>query len=129
MLPASAAPWSVHAQRRQNGEWTVSLVHEASNGLVFETKDTDAAGAIRSVGNCLRDSVEVQRVARAPKLNHLEAVAGVRTLVQCFGWSRVEVGAVAGLLTDLAALSAEEAEWIKSSFGDDKPPPRATRMM
>jgi hypothetical protein len=128
-LPASVVPWTVTAERRSVGAWTISLTHEASNGLVFETADTDVASAIRTVVGSVRDNAEVRRIGQAPKLDHPDVVAGIRTLVQCFGWSRTEVGAVAALFEEFDSLSAKEAEWITRSFGEEKPPPRATRIL
>lgn len=128
-LPAAAAPWKVTADRLDDDTWVVELTHEASNGLVFETGKINASDAAAIVVAWVDDSREVQRVARAPKLTHAATIAGVRTLVQMFGWSRTEVRAVVGLLTELQALSADEAEWFRSSFGQDRPPPRASAIV
>lgn len=67
----------------------------------FETGVSDAAVAEAEVLKSLTHSHEVQRVAAAPALQHGDAVAGVRALVQTFGWSRTEVLAVARLLQEL----------------------------
>ena len=128
-LPAAAAPWKVTAERLDDDTWAVELTHEASNGLVFETGKINASDAAAIVVAWVDDNREVQRVARAPKLTHAATIAGVRTLVQGFGWSRTEVRAVVGLLTELQALSAGEAEWFRSSFGEDRPPPRASAIV
>lgn len=86
-LPATVTPWEVNARRRDNGAWTVELTHEASHGLVFETPDVEVADAMMSMSTYIAENDEVQRIARAPKLDHPVAVAGVRVLVQAFGWS------------------------------------------
>jgi hypothetical protein len=105
------------------------LTHEASNGLVFEEPDVEVADAITRMTTLITESDEVQRIARAPKLDHPEAVAGVRVLVQAFGWSRAEVAGVAGVLRDVGALNHEEEHWLRSSFDSDRPPPRATAVL
>jgi hypothetical protein len=128
-LPASVSPWEVNAGRRDNGAWTVELTHEASPGLFFETPDVEATDVITRMSTYLAANHEVQRVARAPRLDHPEAVAGVRVLVQAFGWSRAEVAAVAGVLRDVGALNHEEEHWLRTSFGADRPPPRATTVV
>jgi len=128
-LPATVAPWEVIARRRDNGAWTVELMHEASNGLVVETLDVEAADVITSMSTYIAEDDEVQRIARAPKLDHPVAVAGVRSLVQAFGWSLAEVAAVAGVMRDVGALNQEEEHWLRTSFGSDRPPPRASDLM
>lgn len=128
-LPATVTPWGVSARRRDNGAWTVEMTHEASNGLVFETPDVDVADAITRMRTYIAGNAEVERIARAPKLDHPEAVAGVRVLVQAFGWSRAEVAGVAGVLRDVGALNHEEKRWLRTSFGSDRPPPRATTVV
>ena len=128
-LPATVAPWKVAARRLDDDTWTVALTHEASNGLVVETRHVNAAEAVAVVVEGLDKHREVERIARAPKLEHPATIAGVRAIVQAFGWSRTEVGAVVGLMEEVQALDAEEAEWLKSSFGEDRPPPRATGIM
>jgi hypothetical protein len=116
----------VTARRHDNGAWTLELTHEASNGLVVETLDVEVADAITSMRTYIAENDEVQRIARAPRLDHPLAVAGVRGLVQAFGWSRVEVAGVAGVMRDVGALNPDEEHWLRSSFGSDHPPPRAT---
>lgn len=128
-LPATVTPWGVSARRRDDGAWTVELAHEASNGLVFETPAIDLADAITWMTTYVAESEEVQRIARAPELDHPEAVAGVRVLVQAFGWSRAEVAGVADVLRDVGALNGDEEQWLRTSFGSDRPPPRATTVM
>lgn len=129
MLPASSVPWSVASERGPDGPWTVLLGHEASNGLCIETGVTDPTDAIASVRALLSESLELERVGQAPKLEHPHAIAGLRALVQSFGWSRTEVAAVAGLLVEVGALNEVEAEWFTTWFGEAKPRPRATRIM
>jgi hypothetical protein len=128
-LPATVSPWEVNARRRDKGAWTVELTHEASNGLVFETPDVEVTDAITRMSTYIAENDEVQRIARAPRLDHPEAVAGVRVLVQTFGWSRAEVAGVAGVLRDVGALNHEEEYWLGTSFGSDRPPPRATTVV
>ena len=125
MLPATTAPWNVVAYRLADGTWTVELTHEASNGLVIEAPHADTEDALARVIRVLDSSHEVERISRAPKLEHPETVAGVRTLVQAFGWSRTEVRAVVALLGEVNELDDDEAEWLDSSFGEDRPPPQA----
>lgn len=129
-LPGNAtAPWHVRASQRDDRVWEVELRHEASNGLVIDTGVSDPADAIPRAIELLATNREVARIARAPHLQHPKAVAGVRTLVQAFGWSRTEVRAVVGLLIDVAALSEDEADWLRDWFGADKPAPRASEIM
>jgi len=122
-------PWTVTAVRNDAGSWVVKLTHEASSGLVIETRESDAAIATAEVSKLLAHSSEVDRVAAAPELQHVDAVAGLRALVQSFGWSRTEVGAVAGLLEELRALDADESKWLAAYVGADRPPPQATKVM
>jgi hypothetical protein len=129
VLPHTIAPWNVAAHRGADGTWTVELTHEASNGLAIETTDVDATDAVARVIRLLDTSHELNRISRAPKLEHPDTVAGVRTLVQAFGWSRFEVRAIVGLLGEVGALGADETEWLNSSFGEDRPPPRATAIV
>ena len=129
VLPATVTPWEVNARPRDNGAWTVELTHEASNGLVFETPDVEVADVITRMSTYIAENDEVQRIARAPKVDHPVAVAGVRVLVQTFGWSRAEVAGVAGVLRDVGALNHEEEHWLRTSFGADRPPPRATSVV
>jgi hypothetical protein len=105
------------------------MSHEASNGLVFETPDVEVTDAITRMREDIAENDEVQRIALAPRLDHPEAVAGVRVLVQTFGWSRAEVAGVAGVLRDVGALNPEEEHWLRTSFGSDRPPPRATTVV
>ncbi|MGE3689682.1 MAG: hypothetical protein AB7J47_25345 [Acidimicrobiia bacterium] len=53
----------------------------------------------------------------------------MRALVQVFGWCRTEVGAVVGLLEEVGALGAAEADWFRTSFGEDRPPPRPSGLV
>jgi hypothetical protein len=128
-LPATVTPWAVNARRHDDGAWTVELAHEASNGLVLDTPAVEVADAITWMTTYVAESEEVQRIAGAPKLDHPEAVGGVRVLVQAFGWSRAEVAGVAGLLRDVGAVNDDEEHWLRTSFGSDRPPPRATTVM
>jgi hypothetical protein len=128
-LPATVAPWTAAARRLDDGTWAVIVTHEVSNGLVFETGQVEVADVVDSAIRSLAQSQEVQRVARAPKLQHPSTIAGIRGLVQTFGWTRTEVAAVVGLLEEVQALDADEAEWFTASFGEDRPPPRATTIV
>jgi threonine synthase len=128
-LVSSRTPWTTTARRVEDDSWIVELTHDASNGFIIETGTADPAAAARRVVDSLGRSREIERVAAAPPLRHVDAVRGLRAVVQTFGWSRAEVRAMARLLEELGALDADEAVWLASHVGADRPPPRATEAM
>ena len=57
----------------------------------------------------------------APELVHPDAAAGVRNLVTAFGWPTVQLRAVAFLLFEVDALTADEAGWLAGFATSDAP--------
>lgn len=125
-LPSSVQPWVVAASRGRSSAWSVELTHPASNGLVIESATSDTAEALARILDILRTNPEIGLVAQAPRITHPSMIDGVRALAQVFGWSRAEVGSVARLLEEGGALNLDETRWLESSFGEDRPPSRAT---
>lgn len=124
LLPAAVRSWEITAQRRVgDGTWTLSMSHEASHGLVFESMPVDADATIAALRSMLpRQHRELERVGHAPALTHPDIVMELRALARIFDWTRTEVVSVVRLVEE--RLSPDEVEWLTRWVGrDEKPRP------
>ena len=119
-LPSSLGPWTVTSRTDRNGSWTIEVTHVASNGLIIETGVSDAMTAIARARDVLAHSRELERVARAPRIVHPDAINGLRASVQVFGWSQTEARAMARLLEEVGALDGDKTGWFETLFGEDR---------
>ncbi|HEX8805154.1 MAG TPA: hypothetical protein VF743_13200 [Acidimicrobiales bacterium] len=111
--------WTLGTEPNPRG-FVLVADHPASAGLVLETGTFDGGVAERHVDSWMRQR-EFAVADAAPDLVHPDTVAGVRTLVTTFDWPTVEVRAVAFLLFDAGALTADEAGWLAGFVAGDAP--------
>jgi hypothetical protein len=125
VLPPPLKPWAIEVQSDPVIEgWKVSLQHEASQGVVYETGEADATAAISRVRELMASGQdEFDRVAAAPALVHRDDVMTVRSLAHTFNWSRAEVRSVVRFVED-RMFTTDEAEWLFDWVGHDGPVPR-----
>ena len=64
---------------------------------------------------------EVDIAAAAPKLEHPDLIAGLRTIAKAFNWDTLEVRSVAFLLFEHGHLTHDEAAWLSGYDGQNAP--------
>jgi hypothetical protein len=111
--------WVLTVQRDGPG-FTLRAEHPASAGLVIETGTLDADLATRRISVWL-DHRELAVADAAPELVHPDTVAAIRALARAFEWPTVQIRAVAFLLFEADALTADEAGWLSGFVADDAP--------
>lgn len=111
--------WRISVEREDSG-FVVHAQHPASSGLVLETGTFDGDAAGEAVAEWIRQP-EVAIAEAAPELEHADIAMGVRTLTVAFEWPTVQVRAVAFLLFEAGALSADEAGWLAGFCAYDAP--------
>jgi hypothetical protein len=105
---------------RETSGFVVTAEHPASPGLVIETGTLDGDLAVQRIVAGI-DRREVALADAAPEFAHPDTVAGVRNLARAFDWPTVQVRAVAFLLFEAGALTADEAAWLTGFVANDAP--------
>ncbi len=97
------------------------LTHPASAGLVLESIGADTDDTITAAANALHTITEVDIAAAAPKLEHPDLIAGLRTIAKAFNWDTLQVRSVAFLLFEHGHLTHDEAAWLGGYDGRNAP--------
>jgi hypothetical protein len=119
-LEASSPLWSVETLKSSSNRWTVECRHPASHGLDIDVDPTNDAQVV-SLTQGWSGRREFVIASSAPPLVHPERALSLRTLIDAFQWTAIEVRGLTFVLYEHGFLTLDETAWLAGYAAADAP--------